>query len=72
MTQLISKDDSQWFAQSSDIPYDRHHYRIIAKSGQTYVLNSYEEVLETWWNKRQFIDRVEVIDKPKKTRGKGF
>ena len=34
-------------------------------------MESWHEVQETWWNKRMFIDRIEVIDKPKK-RGKGF
>ena len=72
MTNLIDKNDSLWFAQTSNKPYDRHHYKVISKSGETNVLTSYDEVIETWWNKRQFIDRVEVIDKPKKTRGKGF
>jgi len=44
---------------------------VISKSGEINVLTSYDEVIESWWNKRHFIDRIEVIDKPKK-RGKGF
>ena len=71
MTNLIDKNDSLWFAQTSNKPYDRHHYKVISKSGETNVLTSYDEVIESWWNKRHFIDRIEVIDKPKK-RGKGF
>ena len=71
MTNLIDKNDPLWCAQTSNKPYDRHHYKVISKSGETNVLTSYDEVIETWWNKRHFIDRIEVIDKPKK-RGKGF
>ena len=60
-----------YFTQTSDKPYARHHYIIICTDQSTKVMESWHEVQETWWNKRMFIDRIEVIDKPKK-RGKGF
>ena len=27
--ELISKEDPRYFSQTSDIPYDRHHYLIV-------------------------------------------
>ena len=49
MTKLITKDDPRYFSQTSDIPYDRHHYKIVCpnKSG---VVESWDEVQEYWWN----------------------
>ena len=32
MTELIDKDDSRYFSQTSDEPYDRHHYRIVCQT----------------------------------------
>ena len=49
MTKLIEKDDPQWFAQTSDIPYDRHHYKIVCQN-KSFVVESWDEVQEWWWN----------------------
>ena len=70
MTKLINKDDPQWFAQTSDKPYDRHHYKIVCQN-KSFVVESWDEVQEYWWNKRNaFVPSViEVIDKPKKSKG---
>ena len=32
MTELISKEDPRYFSQTSDEPYDRHHYRIVCQN----------------------------------------
>ena len=75
MTQLISKNDPQWFAQTSDIPYDRHHYKIVCPN-KSFVVESWDEVQEWWWNNCRlpaFDAVVHVIDKPKtKKKSKGF
>ena len=70
MTDLITKDDSRYFSQTSDKPYDRHHYKIVSKT-KTIVVESWDEVQEYWWNNISFNPDmiVEVIDKPKKTKG---
>ena len=71
MTKLIEKDDPQWFAQTSDKYYDRHHYKIVCID-QSFVVESWDEVQEYWWNNRGFSPPViEVIDKPK-PKSKGF
>ena len=70
MTELIGKDDSRYFSQTCNKPYDRHHYKIVCKS-KSVVLESWEQVQEYWWNNIAFNPDmiVEVIDKPKTTKG---
>ena len=69
MTELISKEDPRYFSQTSDIPYDRHHYRIVCQN-KSFVVESWDEVQEYWWNRRGFSPPViEVIDKPKTKKG---
>ena len=71
MTKLIEKNDPQYFSQTSDLPYDRHHYKIVYKD-RSIVVQSWEEVQEYWWNNRAIVRPViEVLDKPKK-KSKGF
>ena len=47
MTKLIEKDDPLWFGQTSDEPYDRHHYKIVYKH-RSLVVKSWDEVQEHW------------------------
>jgi len=70
MTELIGKDDSRYFSLTCNKPYDRHHYKMICKS-KSVVLESWDEVQEYWWNNIAFNPDmiVEVIDKPKTTKG---
>ena len=70
MTELIGKNDPRYFSQTCNKPYDRHHYKIVCKS-KSIVLESWEEVQEYWWNNIAFNPDmiVEVIDKPKTTKG---
>ena len=74
MTNLIEKNDSRYFSQTSDAPYDRHHYKIVCQN-KSFVVESWDEVQEWWWyNLRSpwFEGTVNhVIDKPKK-KSKGF
>ena len=72
MTKLIEKDDPRYFSQTSDEPYDRHHYKIVCQN-KSFVVESWDEVQEYWWNKSNlFVPSViEVIDKPK-PKSKGF
>ena len=61
------------FTNTSNEPYDRNWYRVHCKYKSVKVLQSYEEVLECWWNYNQLIDKVEVIDaKRTKQSGIGF
>ena len=69
--QLIAKDDSRYFSETSDEPYDRHHYKIVCQT-KSFMVESWEEVQEYWWNNREFTESIiEVLDKPK-SKSKGF
>ena len=69
--QLIAKNDSRYFSQTCDKPYDRHHYKIVCQT-KSFVVESWEEVQEYWWNNREFTESIiEVLDKPK-SKSKGF
>ena len=64
MTELIRKDDSRYFSQTCNKPYDRHLYKMVCKN-KSVVLESWEEVQEYWWNNMAFNSDmiVEVLDK---------
>ena len=53
MTKLIGKDDPLYFGQTSDKPYDRHHYKLVFKEKHV-ILKTWDEVLEYWWNRTAF------------------
>tara|TARA_B000000609_G_C23992012_1_gene250279 strand:+ start:260 stop:463 length:204 start_codon:yes stop_codon:yes gene_type:complete len=62
------------FKQTSDEPYERHHYKIVSKQYATFIVESWEEVQEWWWNHCKmfgFDAVVEVLDIPEK-KSKGF
>ena len=74
MTDLIDRDDSQFFEQTSDIPYDHHHYKVVTTTNE-YIFDDYEQVRQMWWNyDSSLLKHVEVIDKPKSKskKKKGF
>ena len=71
MTNLIEKNDSRYFSQTSDAPYDRHHYKIVCQN-KSFVVESWDEVQEWWWNNCRlptFNAVVHVIDKPRPKKG---
>ena len=69
--ELIRPDDPQYFEQSSYEDYDRHHYKVVGKNGDTIVVEDYMSAQEIWWNRKVFLSHIEVLDKPKK-ESKGF
>ena len=74
MTKLIKKNDPCYFSETSNKPYDRHHYRIVCTT-KSFVVESWEEAQEYWWNncRSPFFEGtiIKVIDKPKE-KSKGF
>ena len=64
-----------WFAQTSEDPYDRHNYRFHYTNGHSILVESYEQVYEKWFNTPALLkSRIEVLDTKqikKKTNG-GF
>ena len=48
MTDLIDRDDPQFFEQTSDIPYDRHYYKVVTTTNEyifDYYLSQYNPYL---------------------------
>ena len=39
--ELIKPNDPQYFEQSSYDDYDRHHYRVVSKNGESIVVDDY-------------------------------
>ena len=77
MTKLIEKNDPRYFSQTSDKLYDRHNYKIVSSRYATFIVESWDEVQEWWWNhcRSPFFEGtvIEVLDKPKtKKKSKGF
>ena len=71
MTKLIKKDDPLFYEQTSTKPYDSHHYKIVCKD-QFFVVQSWQEVQEWWWNNCNsptFDAVVHVLDKRKPSKG---
>ena len=69
MTNLIEKTDSRYFSQTSEAPYDRHNYKIVCKD-KSFVVESWDEVQEYWWNNMHIqTTTIEVLDKPKSNKG---
>ena len=60
---LIAPEDPQYFNQTSDKLYDRHHYKVISTTGESVNVESWIEAQEIWWNKKSFLSQIEVLDK---------
>jgi len=63
MTKLIAPDDPQYFTETSNELYDRHHYKIVGTNGESIVVTNWMNVQEIWWNRSRFLSHVEVLDK---------
>ena len=74
MIKLIEKNDPKYFSITSDKDYDRHHYKIVSSSKTTFIVESWQEVQEWWWNNcnsLNFDAVIDVLDEPRK-KSKGF
>lgn len=74
MTQLIDPTDPQYFSQTSDVPYDRHVYKLNIPGHQSVVIEDYEILRAVWFEKCGAFKgcSVEILDvKPKRNKGFG-
>ena len=64
----------KFFEQTSDLPYDRHCYRLVLTDGRAHVFDDYEHVRSAWFQMASmFTSHVDVLDKPKvRKKAKGF
>ena len=66
------------FRQTSDVPYDRHNYEIVLKTGKTVFFDDWEDAQGYWFVHNQisdYLDFINVLDKSKrkeKVKTKGF
>lgn len=69
---LIQPDDPQYFSQTSDRLYDRHHYKVVGKNGDSIVVDNWQTAQLTWFQKGAFLSHIEVLDKKVEKKTKGF
>lgn len=63
------------FQVTSQLPYDRHDYRLVYRNGTKENFDNYMDVLETWYKTdKNLLSFIEVLDKKetKKKSKKGF
>ena len=69
----LSPGDPGYFTTYSTDPYDRHHYKVSFKNGDSIIVEDYDMVKAMWFQSKNDVAGVEIIDpKSKKKRGKGF
>lgn len=63
------------FTQTSDLPYNRHNYKLFFKNGKIMEFDNWEDAQVYWfqWSSTDQLDLFEVLDQKKtKTKSKGF
>ena len=62
---------TKFFEQTSNKPYSRHHYLVVAKDGKEYKFSDYGSAQSFWFERTQLgtLSHIEVIDK---NYAKGF
>jgi hypothetical protein len=64
------------FSQTSDVPYDRHHYEVCLTTGKPIFFDNWSSAQEYWWNHHQipdYLSFINVLDKKqKKVKSGGF
>ena len=71
MTELIKRNDPQFFEETWSGSYDQHDYKVVTTTN-SYVFDNYEDMRNMWWNyDSSMLKHVEVLDKVKKTQGFG-
>ena len=72
---MVAKVLPDWFDQTSDEPYDRHHYEFVYSNGQYLIFETWEEVRSEWFNTpphfKSHVNVIDRIDLPKKKKSSG-
>ena len=64
--------DGEVFESYCDKPYDRQIYKVVLKDGRSVTFDSYDLMRYEWYQNREHLSHVEVLDATKNTAGKGF
>jgi hypothetical protein len=70
--ELIKPSDPQYFSKSSEEPYVRHNYKIVSKTGDSSIVDNWEDAHRLWFQKSSFLSHIEVLDKKKESNSMGF
>ena len=64
----------EFFEQTSNEPYDRHHYRLVLTDGRSVEFDDWQTVAAQWFKlPAMFTQYIDVLDKPKaRAQPKGF
>jgi hypothetical protein len=62
----------EYFQQTCDKPYDRHHYKIVMSDNSTKTFVAWDLAMAVWFQTAsQFLSHIEVIDIKEQSQG-GF
>ena len=64
--------DGEEFTTYCDKSYDRHVYRMYSKEGKYITFEDYELMRYYWYQMREEVSHVEVVEPKKRAGGKGF
>tara|TARA_Y100001937_G_scaffold122431_1_gene183170 strand:+ start:245 stop:424 length:180 start_codon:yes stop_codon:yes gene_type:complete len=59
----MAKRKLKTFTTTCEKDYDRHRYKLVLKDGKDVVLEDYEQTRAFWYQFRNQLDHVEVLDK---------
>ena len=59
----MAKRKLKTFTSTCQKDYDRHHYKLILKSGKAIVLEDYESARNLWFQFSNQCEVIEVLDK---------
>jgi len=61
------------FTQTSEGLYERHLYKMVFSDGNHIIVDNYQDVYEILWKSpKDYLNYVEVLDKPLDKTKKGF
>jgi len=72
----LSPNDPGYFTTYSTEPYDRHHYKVKFRNGDSIIVEDYDMVKALWFQPENDVVGVDIVDpkikKNKKQGGGGF
>ena len=61
---------TETFTQTSNMPYNRHRYKLVYMNQKSVIYEDYEDVQLVWFQTpSQLLSHIEVLDRPTKSKG---
>ena len=70
--ELILPNDPRYFQLTSEGEYDRHRYKIVSKGGDAIIVDDWDSARSIWFSRAPLLSHIEVLDKKKEKKTKGF